>query len=164
MSHDRTFGDVLWDRVGRRKVGVGMNRIYIAGKFEARARLRTYAETILGYGHRVVSSWLFAPLVQGQDSAVREAYRDLEEVVLSDLLILDTYDESTTGGRDVEFGVAYANGIEIWVVGPERNIFHALSADHFPVTEAQPVPWVTVLELLEERAEEGAWGRRSSTD
>jgi len=106
-----------------------MNRIYIAGKFTAKDRLYPHAMTLLGQGHRVLSSWLFAPAAPGRITPghVKEVQRDVEEVKECNLLILDTLDESNTGGREVELGIALALGIEVWRIGPARSEFHMLA-------------------------------------
>jgi len=106
-----------------------MRRIYIAGKFTAKARLYPHAMTILGQGHRVMSSWIFAPAAEGRITPghVKEVTRDVEEVQASDLLILDTLDESNTGGREVEFGIALGMPMDVWRIGPARSEFHLLA-------------------------------------
>jgi nucleoside 2-deoxyribosyltransferase len=125
--------------------------IYLAAKFDAKERIRIERDRIhaLKLGH-VVSCWLeeeqAAPPegTQGHElpaSVAREyAARDLWEVWHCDLLILDTFDDNMRGGREVEFGMALAAGIEVWVVGPKRNVFHEL-APHFD-------SWADVLEAL----------------
>ena len=72
------------------------------------------------------------------------AYRDVKEVNHSDLMLLDTWDESPRGGREFEFGYAYQMGIPVWVVGPMRNVFHRLADIRF-------AEWWEVIQVLEER-------------
>ncbi len=126
--------------------------IYIAGKFDAKDRLRIERDRIcaLKAGH-VISLWLdeetAAPdetRTKGTGLSAEEgrtyAKRDLYEIQTADLLILDTFDDNLRGGREVEFGFALATGIPVWVVGPKRNVFHEL-ARHF-------ASWPDVLEQL----------------
>ena len=107
--------------------------IYLAAKFHARERMLVLAEALTSRGHTVVSSWLHE---DSSESAAQHASQDLEDIAKADLFILDTKDESTTGGRDVEFGFATALEIPRWIVGPIRNIFHENADRHFQ-TEAE---------------------------
>lgn len=107
--------------------------IYIAGRFEAKERLAIERDRIhaLGLGD-VISTWLDEETTNEQgalakEDAVRYARRDDWQVRAADLLILDTFDEDDRGGREVEYGIALAEGVETWVVGPRRNIFHQLA-------------------------------------
>lgn len=119
-------------------------RIYIAGWFGAKERLRLERDRIhtLGVGE-VVGTWLdeetVAPEAPGQPLVVgatpeqcREyAFRDLGEVRYADLLILDTIDVNPRGGREVEYGLALSTGLSVWVVGPRRNVFHHIAHRQF---------------------------------
>ena len=107
--------------------------IYIAGKFSARYRLRPYKTVLEGFGHTVSSSWLDQPEDVGPASmpddhtlAKSEAARDLYEVADCDIFLLDTIDESNTGGRDVELGYALHAKKDIGIIGPLRNVFHTI--------------------------------------
>jgi nucleoside 2-deoxyribosyltransferase len=126
--------------------------IYIAGKFDAKDRLRIERDRIhaLKVGD-VISLWLdeetMAPdetLTNGigipAEVGLEYAERDLWEIDAADLLILDTFDDNLRGSREVEFGYALAQGTEVWVVGPKRNVFHEM-ATHFK-------SWADVLEEL----------------
>lgn len=70
------------------------------------------------------------------------SYRDAGEIVTADLLIIDTQEESCSGGREVEYGMALALGKPVWVVGPHRNIFHSVCRRQFD-------DWAPVLKELE---------------
>src|SRR5206468_8616194 len=96
---------------------------------------------MLGLG-KVIGTWLDEENESPSATEKLEyAQRDRMEVQDSDLLILDTADENNRGGREVEFGIAVGSGIETWVVGPKRNVFHEL-APHF-------LDWDDVLDALE---------------
>ena len=118
--------------------------IYIAGWFGAKDRLRVIRDRIHAAGVGVVvSTWLdeetVAPEAPGETMVVgatpeqcREyAVRDLGEVRYADLFIIDTHDVNPRGGREVEYGMALAEGTAVWVVGPKRNVFHYIAHQHF---------------------------------
>ena len=102
--------------------------IFIAAKYETRMDLWPVREIIRGLGCWVVSRWL-------DESAPREAVShegelsaallDKIDIQRSDLFILDTTTASDTGGREVELGLAIAQGKDIWLVGPRRNVYHS---------------------------------------
>ena len=110
-------------------------KIYMAGFFDTRARLRPIRDRLRAQGAVVLSSWLDEEGVTYQtvDDAYKTscALRDLEEVQACDILILDTLDESSRGGREVEYGYALGKMKQVWVVGPLRNVFHYVAAKHF---------------------------------
>jgi len=126
-----------------------VKNIYMAGAFEAKSRLAHERDRIhrLGLG-KVIGTWLNeepAPcggLVASQ--AFYYAVRDREEILDSDLLILDTFDDNLRGGREVEFGIAIGRGVEAWVVGPKRNVFHEMAP--------QFKDWDEVLDTLAKEA------------
>ena len=104
--------------------------VYAAGKFSAQARLREEARLLedLDPSIEVVSSWLWSTEPDEAPPEARAGYaeRDLGEIREADVLILDTLDESNTGGREVELGYAIATGKKLSLVGPPRNVFHNL--------------------------------------
>jgi len=112
-------------------------KVYIAGKYESRARLREESHAIQVKGHRMLSTWMNETATREEgleipDYALLAAKRDVEEVTDADLFIVDTFDVSTTGGRHVEMGLALASGVPVWVVGPlGGNIFHTLASRTF---------------------------------
>ena len=116
-------------------------RIYISGCFESRSRLAARRGEVEARGHGVASSWLDEPDQKGPvvlsdpEKCLEYAQRDYSEVLASELLIVDTEDTNTRGGREVEVGIALAFGRKLWVVGPRRNIFHYLAHRHFPAWE-----------------------------
>lgn len=110
--------------------------VYLAGKTSALRRLRRVRARLRRSGLRVSSGWLDSAYDYGDPRCTpehlrSEAPRDRVEVRRCGLFILDTIDESTSGGRDVELGMALAHGKRFWLVGPRRNVFHHLAARHF---------------------------------
>ena len=109
-------------------------RVYIAGKWEAKARLVGIASKLEALGHTVTSRWLkndvavetgaWALMTGNEASGI--AQQDLLDIDAADALILDTIDESNTGGREVEYGFALGRGKIVMVIGPKRNGFHHL--------------------------------------
>ena len=117
-------------------------KIYMAGYFNTRQRLYPWRDRIIATGHEVSSSWLHEPrevpdheydsnkvLTVEEQEVV--AVRDLDEIDQSDLVIVDTFDVTPRGGREVEIGYAMALGIPFWIVGPPRNVFHHLAERSF---------------------------------
>lgn len=108
----------------------------MASFFDTRARLAEHVATLQNAGHQIVSTWLMEH-PGASYAGVTEGYRlacglvDKEEISRAALFILDTIDESPRGGREVEFGIALAQGIPVIIVGPMRNVFHRLAFRHF---------------------------------
>ena len=118
--------------------------VYIAGRFEDRARLALEAEWLGGLrGYVVVSSWLQEPDLPtySKDTLVTEiispelareyAVRDLGEIKRADLFILDTQEVNVRAGREVEWGISLTRMIPRYIVGPSRNVFHQLVTKRF---------------------------------
>jgi phosphoribosylformylglycinamidine (FGAM) synthase PurS component len=111
-------------------------KFYLAGKYQAKERLREMRQLVLERTpDTCVSRWLDHNLVEADvddQGLIEEAWKDITDVKAAKLFILDTEDESVTGGRDVEYGIALANpNVHTIVIGPERNIFHKLADMHF---------------------------------
>lgn len=124
--------------------------IYIAGKYTAKDRLARHRETLRNMGFDVTSSWMDEVYESDQDSRItdlvrrRNAMRDFEEVMDSDIFILDTADISETGGREVELGLALVESPDTRVccrVGPYRNVFHTL-VDHVFSDWEELIMWI----------------------
>ena len=101
-------------------------RAYIAGPFEDRFRLRVHRDWIRQYYPGTSCAWMDwpegTPSMPDDVTARRESNRDLAEIRLSQLFILD---DTTSGGRGkyVEFGWALGQAIATWVVGESRCVF-----------------------------------------
>lgn len=111
--------------------------VYVAGKYTAKERLKGERERMRAMGFKVDSLWMDQPeegyTFNGRTEGERwkraydEARRDVENLQFVDAMVIDTQDESTTGGREVELGIALSRGIKVVVIGPVRNIFHHLA-------------------------------------
>jgi len=146
-------------------------KVYCAGFFDSQKRIRAEADKLWAKGHEVVSSWLQE--VARPEGMTREefwkklAIKDLAEINAADLLILDTFDITPRGGREVELGFALGRfqTKSIYLVGPVRNVFHTLVDRQFdnwnsllddlpdvvakpenPQAEASPMPSTTLKE------------------
>lgn len=123
-----------------------IRRVYIAGAWTDLTRLAEEANELQARGYTVVSTWLTHERdTTGSSSYIQSgtktpevelqyemnAKRDLAEVMMADLFILDTATDNNRGGREVEFGIALSKGIPTIVVGPFRNVFHRLATYHF---------------------------------
>jgi len=110
-------------------------RIYIASKFFSRKRLMPIRQQLESLGFVVLSTWMTEDPDSSADAdslgndlehSQRMAERDHDEVDNCHLFIIDTTDESSTGGREVELGWAQRAHKVCYRVGPLRNVFHAL--------------------------------------
>lgn len=123
--------------------------IYIAGKVTARERLKPVRAAIQEFGFECPSGWIDLGVNYPSDFATRvmpttwedEKYRDLREIRECDLVIVDTIDESNTGGREFEIGYCTGLGKLFWRVGPKRHLFHTLADKVFE-------NWQDCLEVL----------------
>lgn len=106
--------------------------VYIAGKFQAAERLRYHRDRLHLMGVRVTSHWMDDPEDKmGSGKAFDEAIRDMNEVRTCSLMILDTLDDSDTGGREVELGIMLGTYGDVILIGPARNVFHSLIPEHY---------------------------------
>jgi nucleoside 2-deoxyribosyltransferase len=118
-------------------------KIYVSGTFTAQPRLRNEAAKLLHKGHEITSTWL-NEAAKPEQLSTREwerrlAEKDIAEVYAADLVILDLDEESTTGGRYVEWGVACAPGsmrLRYTVGANNRGCFNTMADRHFPNWEA----------------------------
>lgn len=110
-------------------------KIYIASKFHSRYRLRPIKAELQSLGFEVLSKWMdvdrnvdksadIDSLGNNIEDSVKEAKSDSGEIKNCDYFILDTQDETNTGGREVELGMALALNKRCFRIGPARNVFH----------------------------------------
>ena len=125
-------------------------RVYIAGRFEDRARLAAEAQRLQNLGPvcTVISSWLkeFDPVGMTEHTvataaitpAEARAYavRDIQEVKTANVFILDSQGTNIRAGREVEWGIALTRMIPRYIVGPARNVFHELATRRYDTWDA----------------------------
>jgi len=112
-------------------------KVYIAGSFPSRERLRLEATRLYALGFEIVSSWLNE--VQKPAHMTMEifhkklAIKDVSEVLSADLLIVDNLDDLSRGGKSVEMGLALGafQSSLIYRIGPATNVFHQLADQVF---------------------------------
>ena len=125
-------------------------KIYIAGRFDDKPRLRTNSLKLAAFGHTVVSSWLNENVkpdsIPSESFLHTVAITDCIEVKTADCFILDTlYSVGERGGRENEFGLVMNNPFVLKiVVGPMRTCFHRLADLHFD-TWLELIEWFPVL-------------------
>lgn len=98
-------------------------KIYLCSMYARREELQPFMRQIEEAGHECTSQWL---TVNDQQCPRDGALLDVADVRRSDAIICFTelpYVGYTTGGRWVEFGIAVALGIPIYIVGVRENIF-----------------------------------------
>jgi hypothetical protein len=109
--------------------------IYIASSFVSQRRLHPIREKLFAMGFECCSTWLDelrpAPGLSREEFDRQLAIKDMIEVRGCDIFILDTLDESTTGGRYCELGIAMTDRPRLKMhIGPITNIFERLCDKH----------------------------------
>ena len=122
-------------------------KIYVAGSFNSRERLRPVRDKLWSMGHEVVSSWLDevakpAPMTH-KEFYKKLALKDIAELKSADLVIVDLIDPSSSGGRDTELGLALGafSAKQVYTVGPVTSVFHEL-------VDYQASSWNDLLEKM----------------
>lgn len=126
-------------------------KIYLAAAWSRQAEIREFAPELEGLGHEITSRWLYeqpAPVGQDREQHLREtAFIDVQDVRKADILVRFTdskfiRQEMVPGhllsaARMFEFGLAWAEGIPVVVVGGIQNVFDRLpNVVHLPNKEA----------------------------
>ena len=105
-----------------------MSKVYLAARYIHRRDILVKASELEADGHEVTARWVQG-LQEGHPDA-ECASNDEEDVRRSDTIVF--FPETAGagdrggGGRHVEFGIAYALGKTIIVVGHRENLFHSL--------------------------------------
>ena len=116
-------------------------KVYIAGSFLSRQRLRPIRDKLWEAGIEVVSSWL-DEVAQPKNMTKPEffkklALKDIAELKSADLVVVDVIDKSSSGGRDTELGLALGAfaSKQVYLVGPPVCVFHELVDAQYPTWE-----------------------------
>lgn len=120
-----------------------MARIYVAASFHGIERIRDEVDSLEERGHDVLGVWHQPndPIEAIWDGnfggriAQALALRDLHGIETCDLMVIDTLDPSSTGGRNVELGYALALKKRIILIGPPTTVFFALIRESYPSWE-----------------------------
>lgn len=122
------------------------NYVYIASRYSRKEEMQDVASILVDRGLVCKSSWLDEP--HGPNTSLEEltpeqhlqyAKQDFEDIMSSDAMLFfaeDPNKQPPRGGRHVEFGYAFALGVDIYIIGPKENIFHYLpNIKHFETFE-----------------------------
>lgn len=101
--------------------------VYIAAPFELRAEAQALMVKLEREGFVVTSQWLRIDDMPDSDGAARLDLEDIDRAHALVLLNPEGWRTTGTGGRHSEFGYAYAQGKQLFVVGVRTNVFHYLS-------------------------------------
>ena len=115
-------------------------KIYVAASFNSVTRIQDEVEELEERGHTITGVWF-----QGNDPLERiwdgnfggriaevMSLRDLNGIDRADLMIIDTLDPSSSGGRNVELGYAIAKNKRLVLIGEPTTIFFALVREAYP--------------------------------
>jgi len=114
-------------------------KIYIAASFHGAARIFEEAEVLADLGHIITGVWFqsFDPLEKMWDGnfggriAEVMALRDFSGIDRAKIVIIDTLEESSSGGRNVELGYALAKDKRIILIGEPTTIFFSLIRESY---------------------------------
>jgi hypothetical protein len=112
-------------------------RVYLAARYAWMLKMAEVGDQMKALGFDITSQWIY----YAEEGKTREenAVMDLEDVRRADALVCYTFLEGTPipgGGRHSEFGMAYAWGKKVYIVGPREQIFHWLpGVTQFDTTE-----------------------------
>ncbi len=113
-------------------------KLYVSGTLTLMKKRREDAAVLRGHGFDVTSNWLYEPELRVSDPDHEEwelrarANDDVEDITRADAIVLFTEGKSTSGGRDVEFGIALALRKRLFVIDGGYNVFHRRAeAEHF---------------------------------
>lgn len=123
-------------------------KVYVAGSYSGRRRIKVESERLAKFGLNVSSRWFndddfiekaWDKVMNGR-VAESMATGDLYAILDADLVIIDTFEPSTTGGRYTELGAALIRALDrktsVVHIGPPTNIFETLVLEHYDTWDA----------------------------
>lgn len=126
-------------------------RIYVAAKWELRARAQDVMHDLVQFRHTITYDWT----VVEQESAV-QAVKDAEGVQTADVLVLIAEEDVPYAGALVELGIAIGCGIPVFVLGTapitRRCIFMKHPLVYFIDDITQLIDWLKIESLPARRA------------
>lgn len=122
-----------------------MSKIYLASRYSRHEEMRRARSVLESNGHIVTSRWIdhhrdrnavigripeeasFTREKLSEDPSFCSSYAldDFEDILSCDIL-LSFNGGGRNGGRHVEFGLAYASGKRVVIIGERENVFHCL--------------------------------------
>jgi hypothetical protein len=117
--------------------------VYLAARYSRRLEMTKYAGDLQAAGHSVTSRW-----INGNHQIADEEMEDTLHELKRRTFALDDYSDlvnsecvvsftelprsgTSRGGRHVEFGIALALRMPVYVVGHRENVFHCLPQVRF---------------------------------
>ncbi len=91
-------------------------RVYVASKFEDRARASQIMNRLTAVGHVVTHDW-----TQSSQFSMAQAHHDREGVMTAEALVIIAERDYPFRGTYVELGMALARGIPIYLLGEAMN-------------------------------------------
>lgn len=122
-----------------------MTKIYLAAAYQRKSEMQGVRDVLQVMGHRITSTWIdneggsdglgVEQLANPANTtrALEAAWQDIRDLQAAQLVINFTDGQPARGGRHVEFGLAYAWGLRLILVGPREHVFHAT-----PMVECYP--------------------------
>lgn len=109
-------------------------KIYLAANYSRYPEMQLVKKKIESIGHKVTSRWILGEheALEGQSHALNRSFAndDWDDLINSNICLWFSNEEGKEnrgrGGRHVEFGLALAWHIPIYVVGRKENVFHWL--------------------------------------
>ena len=114
-----------------------MKNLYLAAHYARNAEMRRYRDTLHGLGYVVTSRWIDqhggsltealgeAELNEDPRMGLPYAMKDIEDIQAADTVVSFTNGQGR-GGRHVEFGIAWAYGKRLIIVGMREHVFHCV--------------------------------------
>ena len=109
-----------------------MSLIYVAGKWDEKAHVRTVQKTLTDAGHDVISVWTQSKDTTSENGLRNQALIDYCSLQECDVLVMALVNEekytSSSPNRYVEMGIALGRQIPIYILGAAREdeMFHRL--------------------------------------
>jgi nucleoside 2-deoxyribosyltransferase len=91
-------------------------KIYVASKFEEYPRVREIMAALIEAGHTITYDW-----TNCDQFTVEQAAKDMDGVLSADALVFIAEENLPYKGAYVEFGIAVARGIPIYLLGNAAN-------------------------------------------
>lgn|SRR5487761_1826 len=104
-----------------------MAEVYLAASFDRAKEMQVHRNELAEIGYNVCSRWIDSHDIVMPDLTLARAaaQEDVADILKCEIMIQFTDSPSTTGGRHVEFGLAFAFGKYIAIVGQRQNVFEA---------------------------------------